>query len=153
MAIAAVGAMLGCLLWAAGAVALATLFFPDAPLATVVAAALTVPTQLLLTVGKTALQGLGDRRGGDTVIAAEEIAFLPCYLLAAPRRPPRPGRDRARPRARRPRGRRRSRGGPWPGGCTGGGWACPATTAGGAGHAPTWPGRSLPTACAASSAD
>ena len=98
-------ATLGCLLWAAGAVALrARSFFPDAPLATVVAAALTVPTQLLLTVGKTSLQGLGDRRGGDTVIAAEEIAFLPCYLLAAARRRARPGRDRARPGARRPRG-------------------------------------------------
>jgi O-antigen/teichoic acid export membrane protein len=83
MAIAAVGATIGCLLWAVGSVALATLFFPHAPLATVLAAALTVPTQLLLTVGKTALQGLGARRGGDTVIAAEEIAFLPCYLLAA----------------------------------------------------------------------
>jgi O-antigen/teichoic acid export membrane protein len=83
VAIAAVGATIGCLLWAAGSVVLADLFFPHAPLATVVAAALTVPTQLLLTVGKTALQGLGERRGADTVIAAEEIAFLPCYLLAA----------------------------------------------------------------------
>ncbi len=83
VAIATVGATIGCLLWAVGSVALAALFFPHAPVATVVAAALTVPTQLLLTVGKTALQGLGDRRGGDTVIAAEEIAFLPCYLLAA----------------------------------------------------------------------
>ena len=83
IAIAAGGAMLGCLLWAAGSAAIGGLFFPHAPLATVVAASLTVPTQLLLTVGKTALQGLGDRRGGDTVIAAEEIAFLPCYLLAA----------------------------------------------------------------------
>jgi O-antigen/teichoic acid export membrane protein len=34
-----------------------------------------------LTVGKTSLQGLEDRRGGDTVIAAEELAFLPCYAL------------------------------------------------------------------------
>ena len=82
VAIAAAGSLLGCLLWAAGSAALAALFFPDAPLATVVAAAMTVPTQMALTVGKTALQGLGDRRGGDTVIAAEEISFLPCYLLA-----------------------------------------------------------------------
>ena len=34
----------------------------------------------MLTVGKTALQGLNDRRGGDVVIAAEEVAFLPCFL-------------------------------------------------------------------------
>ena len=31
MAIAAVGATIGCLLWAVGSVALATLFFPHAP--------------------------------------------------------------------------------------------------------------------------
>jgi O-antigen/teichoic acid export membrane protein len=35
----------------------------------------------VLTVGKTSLQGLQDRRGGDLVIAAEEVAFLPCYLV------------------------------------------------------------------------
>ena len=47
----------------------------------ITAAGATVATQLLLTLGKTALQGLEDRRGGDVVIAAEELAFLPCYLL------------------------------------------------------------------------
>jgi len=83
VAIAAAGATVGCLVWAVGSAVLGGLFFPSASLTTVVAAALTVPTQLLLTVGKTALQGLGDRRGADTVIAAEEITFLPCYLLAA----------------------------------------------------------------------
>ncbi len=83
VAIAATGAALGCLLWAAGSAVLGDLFFPHASPATVVAASLTVPTQLLLTVGKTSLQGLGDRRRGDIVIAAEEIAFLPCYLFAA----------------------------------------------------------------------
>ena len=36
----------------------------------------------LLTVGKTRCRGC-DRRGGDMVIAAEELAFLPCYLVPA----------------------------------------------------------------------
>jgi O-antigen/teichoic acid export membrane protein len=75
----AVGAVLGTMLWAAGASLLHRAFFPDTPTAVVAAAGLTVATQLFLTVGKTSLQGLGDRRGGDFVIAAEEVAFLPCY--------------------------------------------------------------------------
>jgi hypothetical protein len=131
-------------------VVLADLFFPHAPLATVVAAALTVPTQLLLTVGKTALQGLGraagrghrDRRRGDRL-----PALLP---------------------ARRP-GRRHGLAGivlglaladiavagfAWRAVARKLGWrrlGLSRTTAGGAGHEPTWPGRSRATACAASS--
>jgi O-antigen/teichoic acid export membrane protein len=81
LTIAALGAAAGTLVWAVAAPLLARTFFPHEPVLVIAAAALTVPTQLMLTVGKTALQGLEDRRGGDVVIAAEELAFLPCYLL------------------------------------------------------------------------
>ena len=75
------GAVLGSVGWVLISPAIARLFFPQDSTLVVAAAGLTVATQLLLTVGKTSLQGLEDRRGGDIVIAAEEIAFLPCYLL------------------------------------------------------------------------
>jgi O-antigen/teichoic acid export membrane protein len=79
--IAAGGAVLGSLIWLAATPILSRVFFPQTPWPVIAAAAVTVPTQLMLTVGKTALQGLEDRRGGDIVIASEELSFLPCYLL------------------------------------------------------------------------
>lgn len=75
------GAALGTVLWWTVAPEIQGLFFPDDRSATIVLAGGTVATQLYLTVGKTALQGLADRRGADLVIAAEELAFLPCYLV------------------------------------------------------------------------
>ncbi|GAA3585000.1 polysaccharide biosynthesis C-terminal domain-containing protein [Kribbella ginsengisoli] len=75
------GALFGTVVWLIASPVIAHLFFPDEPALLIAAAGVTVPTQLLLTLGKTALQGLEDRRGGDVVIAAEELAFLPCYLL------------------------------------------------------------------------
>lgn len=81
IAIGFAGALLGTLAWLAAAPLLAKVFFPHEPPVMIALAGLTVPTQLLLTLGKTALQGLEDRRGGDVVIAAEELAFLPCYVL------------------------------------------------------------------------
>ncbi|WP_162254065.1 lipopolysaccharide biosynthesis protein [Nocardioides sp. Soil774] len=77
----AAGAALGTLAWVLISPLLKHALFPHDSLLVVAAAGLTVATQLVLTVGKTSLQGLQDRRGGDIVIAAEEIAFLPCYLL------------------------------------------------------------------------
>lgn len=77
----AAGAVIGTAAWMLVAPLLKHTFFPHDATPVVAAAGLTVATQLVLTVGKTALQGLQDRRGGDLVIAAEEIAFLPCYLL------------------------------------------------------------------------
>lgn len=79
--IAAVGAVVGTLVWVAAAPVLAKAFFPHESPVVIAVAGTTVSTQLMLTVGKTALQGLEDRRGGDVVIAAEELAFLPCYVL------------------------------------------------------------------------
>ncbi|NUR08735.1 MAG: oligosaccharide flippase family protein, partial [Nocardioidaceae bacterium] len=78
--ITAAGAVLGAAVWLALAPLLSATFSLGS-VAVTAAAAATVATQLFLTVGKTALQGLGDRRGGDVVIAAEEVAFLPCYAL------------------------------------------------------------------------
>lgn len=76
------GAVLGTLVWFVAAPLVASTFFPEETTLLIAAAGITVATQLLLTLGKTALQGLEDRRGADTVIAAEELSFLPFYLVA-----------------------------------------------------------------------
>ncbi|HZX05372.1 polysaccharide biosynthesis C-terminal domain-containing protein [Kribbella sp.] len=81
MAIGAAGAVAGTALWIAASPLLAKVFFPHEAPWLIAAAGGTVASQLLLTLGKTALQGLEDRRGGDVVIAAEELAFLPCFVL------------------------------------------------------------------------
>jgi O-antigen/teichoic acid export membrane protein len=80
-AIGFAGAFAGTALWIAAAPLIAKVFFPHEPPWLIALAGTTVATQLLLTLGKTALQGLEDRRGGDLVIAAEELAFLPCFVL------------------------------------------------------------------------
>lgn len=80
-AVGVAGAVLGVLLWWAAAAPIRHLFFAEDSTATIALAGGTVATQLYLTVGKTALQGLRDRAAADIVIAAEELAFLPCYLL------------------------------------------------------------------------
>jgi len=80
-AILACGSLLGVLVWLVVTPLLASTFFPGDSTATIGWAGATVASQLLLTIGKTALQGLQDRRGGDLVIAAEELAFLPCYVV------------------------------------------------------------------------
>jgi O-antigen/teichoic acid export membrane protein len=81
IAIGFAGGLIGTLAWFAAAPVVARVFFPHESPWMIAAAGATVSTQLFLTIGKTALQGLQDRRGGDIVIAAEELAFLPCYLL------------------------------------------------------------------------
>jgi O-antigen/teichoic acid export membrane protein len=80
-AILGVGSLLGVVVWLVATPLLAATFFPGDGTAPIAWAAVSVASQLVLTVGKTALQGLQDRRGGDLVIAAEELAFLPCYLV------------------------------------------------------------------------
>jgi O-antigen/teichoic acid export membrane protein len=81
MAIGAAGAVVGTALWLVASPLVAEVFFPGERPALIAVAGATVASQLLLTLGKTALQGLEDRRGGDVVIAAEELAFLPCFIL------------------------------------------------------------------------
>lgn len=80
-ALGVVGATLGVVLWCVAAPQIQGLFFPNDRSVTIALAGGTVATQLYLTIGKTALQGLADRKGADLVIAAEELAFLPCYLV------------------------------------------------------------------------
>lgn len=80
-AIGCAGALAGTALWIAASPLIAKVFFPHEPRWLIALAGTTVATQLLLTLGKTALQGLEDRRGGDVVIAAEELAFLPCFVF------------------------------------------------------------------------
>jgi O-antigen/teichoic acid export membrane protein len=82
LAILAGGAALGTLVWLLLTPLMTRTFFRDDRVGVIGWAGATVATQLLLTVGKTALQGLQDRRGGDLVIAAEELAFLPFYVAA-----------------------------------------------------------------------
>lgn len=81
LSILGLGSVLGVLAWLVMTPLLVSTFFPGVGLAVIAWAGATVATQLLLTVGKTSLQGLQDRRGGDLVIALEELAFLPCYLV------------------------------------------------------------------------
>lgn len=75
------GGLVGTVAWVLASPLIAKVFFPHESEWMIAAAGATVSTQLFLTIGKTALQGLEDRRGGDIVIAAEELAFLPAYLL------------------------------------------------------------------------
>jgi O-antigen/teichoic acid export membrane protein len=79
MAILGGGAVLGLVIWLALTTTLRSTFFHADSDAVVAAGAAAVVTQLLLTISKTALQGLHERRGADVVIAAEELAFLPAY--------------------------------------------------------------------------
>jgi O-antigen/teichoic acid export membrane protein len=67
--------------WAAAAPLLQDLFFHTLSVGIVALAGVTVFTQLLMTVGKVCLQGVRDDRGSNLVIATEEIAFLPPYLV------------------------------------------------------------------------
>lgn len=80
--IATLGSVLGTTVWWALTPLLRETFFRLDSTTLVAAAGLTVSTQLVMTLGKTALQGLEDRRGADAVIAAEEVFFVPIYALA-----------------------------------------------------------------------
>ncbi|MBV9832332.1 MAG: polysaccharide biosynthesis C-terminal domain-containing protein [Marmoricola sp.] len=81
-ALSLAGALVGTAGWIILAPVLRRAFFPQETGLLVTAAGVTVSTQLVMTLGKTALQGLEDRRGADIVIAAEEVAFVPFYALA-----------------------------------------------------------------------
>lgn len=75
------GGTLGAVGWTVTSPLLGRLFFDTLPVHVVALAGVTVFTQLLMTVGKVCLQGVQDTRGSNLVIATEEIAFLPPYLL------------------------------------------------------------------------
>ncbi len=60
------------------------LFFRPWGTGLVLAGALAVFSQLFVAVGKALLQGGGDLRGANAAIVAEELAFLPLYLVLLP---------------------------------------------------------------------
>ncbi len=79
--IAASGAAAGTVLWWLLTPVLRHLFFPHDSTALLLLTGLTVASQLVMTLGKTALQGLQQRRTADLAIAAEEVAFLPLFVV------------------------------------------------------------------------
>ncbi|MGB3828344.1 MAG: polysaccharide biosynthesis C-terminal domain-containing protein [Ornithinimicrobium sp.] len=76
-----VGALGGSALWFAATPVIQSVLFADVSLPVVALAGLTVATQLPVSVGKSALQGLGDLRASNLVLAAEEAAFLPVFCV------------------------------------------------------------------------
>ncbi len=83
VAVMLAGAVLGAGLWLLLTPLIRAVLFRDVGLTLLAFVATTVATQLPVAVGKAALQGLEDHRGCNVTIAAEEVAFLPAYLVAA----------------------------------------------------------------------
>jgi O-antigen/teichoic acid export membrane protein len=81
LAIGVVAGSVGGLLWAAGSPLLIAVFFKHVNTALVALAGLTVLTQLLESTAKACSQGSDDLRGANRIIALEEMAFVPAYLL------------------------------------------------------------------------
>ncbi len=77
----AAGSVLGAVGWLALTPVLHPLFFATVPVPLVAATAAAVASQLPLAVAKGCLQGLEDLRATNRVIACEELAFLPAYVL------------------------------------------------------------------------
>jgi O-antigen/teichoic acid export membrane protein len=81
IAVMVAGGLIGMLGWFALAPLIQRYFISSTSVAVVAAAGVTVATQLPVAVAKACLQALEDLRGCNVVIAAEEAAFLPAYLL------------------------------------------------------------------------
>ena len=75
------GGLVGMLGWFALTPLIHRYFMPSASVAVVAVAGITVATQLPVAVAKGCLQALEDLRGCNVVIAAEEVVFLPAYLV------------------------------------------------------------------------
>lgn len=71
----------GMLAWALAAPLLTRLFFAGLPVVVVALAGTTVLSQLLVTVGRSCMQGRGDIHGSNVVFVLEEIGFLPAYVI------------------------------------------------------------------------
>jgi O-antigen/teichoic acid export membrane protein len=78
------GAAVGAFLWLAATPLLHRMFFSTWSVTLTAACAAAVFTQLFVAAGKSLLQGGGDLRGANIAIAAEEVAYLPVYLLLIP---------------------------------------------------------------------
>lgn len=81
LAVMAGGGLLGTAGWLVVSPLLQRFFLQSTSVALVMVAGATVATQLPVAVGKACLQGLEDLRGANAVMAAEEAAFLPAYLV------------------------------------------------------------------------
>jgi O-antigen/teichoic acid export membrane protein len=75
------GGLVGMLGWFALTPLIHRYFISSTSLAVVAVAGITVATQLPVAVAKGCLQALEDLRGCNVVIAAEEVVFLPAYLV------------------------------------------------------------------------
>jgi O-antigen/teichoic acid export membrane protein len=81
LALLVAGGVVGTVVWLAATPLIHRWFLGTTTTAVVAVAGATVATQLPVAVGKACLQGLEDLRGCNVVMAAEEAAFLPAYLL------------------------------------------------------------------------
>ncbi len=84
MLLLVIGALAASACWLALTPVLHELFFRPWHAGVVIACAVPVFTQLWVAVGKSFLQGENDMKAANWAIAAEEVAFLPVYLLAMP---------------------------------------------------------------------
>jgi O-antigen/teichoic acid export membrane protein len=71
----------GMIAWVLVAPMVTALFFAGLPVAVVALAGTTVLSQLLVTVGRSCMQGRDDIRGSNVVFVLEEIGFLPAYVV------------------------------------------------------------------------
>ena len=76
------GCLVGMVVWAALTPLLWRLFFSAMPFRLLIAMGATVATQLITVWGKACCQGSSDLRGANFVILAEEMLFLPAYVVA-----------------------------------------------------------------------
>jgi O-antigen/teichoic acid export membrane protein len=81
-AVMVLGAAGGTVAWLLLSPVIGSLLLPEVSGLVLVLAGLTVATQLPVAVAKSSLQALEDRSGSNIVTAAEELAFVPAYLLA-----------------------------------------------------------------------
>ncbi|RPF38098.1 oligosaccharide flippase family protein [Streptomyces sp. TLI_185] len=78
-AMAATAGVLGAGLWVALAPVVGPRFFPALSSALVLAAGITIPTQLMETTAKACSQGFDDLAGSNRIIFLEELVFVPLY--------------------------------------------------------------------------
>lgn len=81
-ALAGLGCVVSGIVWLALLPVLHQLLLSEVPMALLLAAGITVPTQLLTVWAKACCQGSADLRGANTVIVCEELLFLPAYGIA-----------------------------------------------------------------------
>jgi O-antigen/teichoic acid export membrane protein len=81
IAVMLAGGLAGTAVWFAVAPLIQRFFISSTSVAVVAAAGVTVFTQLPVSVAKASLQAMEDLRGSNVVMAAEEVAFLPAYVV------------------------------------------------------------------------